>query len=378
MPAVVLDRVTRVYRGPRSDAVHAVGDLSLEVQDRECLVLLGPSGSGKTTTLRLIAGVDVPTSGDVHLDGRSQRGIPPEDRGAAMVFQDHPLLPHLTVSRQLELVLQFSKVPAEQRAPRRQEAVRWLDLEPLLARHPGELSGGERQRVALALAVLRQPRLLLLDEPFAQVDAPQRSRLRADLLRLRRQLGWTMILVTHDQQEAALLADRVALLHQGRLRQCAPFPRLLSQPADLFVAGFVGSPPMNFFRGRLGSDAPGTLRFLASRGWSWPLPANCVPPGAIGPSLVLGLRPRHLRVLLPGAAGLPLDSLPMATLESVQEAAGEEAGMAMLTLDDETVLARIGDKDALAPEMAGSRVALAPDWAAAHWFEAGSGRRLGP
>ncbi|HEX5996119.1 MAG TPA: ABC transporter ATP-binding protein, partial [Jiangellales bacterium] len=242
--AIRLESVTRSY-----GRVSALDGVDLEVRPGELLTLVGPSGSGKSTVLRLIAGLDRPDSGRILVDGRDVAGIPPHKRSVAMVFQDYALYPHLTVRDNLTFGLRVRRVPRAEADRRARAAAERLGIPDLLDRYPDQMSGGQRQRVALARAVLREPSVYLLDEPMASLDAPLRFATRADLLGLHRELGTTTVHVTHDQAEAMTLGDRVVVLAGGRVRQVGPPQQVYDEPADTFVAGFLGSPPMNLVAG---------------------------------------------------------------------------------------------------------------------------------
>jgi multiple sugar transport system ATP-binding protein len=261
MARVVLDNLCKVYRGPNRQTIHAVRNLSLAVEDGELLVLLGPSGCGKTTTLRLIAGLETPDQGAICFDGREMNQVAPKDRDVAMVFQHAALFPHMTVFENMAFGLTVRKVPKAEIERRVREAATLLDLESCLDRFPNALSGGERQRVAFGRAIVRRPELFLFYEPLSNLDAPSRAQLRRETARLQRQLRVTTLHVTHDQAEAMALGDRVAVMNHGVIQQLATPAEIYHQPANLFVAGFVGSPPMNLFRGVL-APAGDTLRFL--------------------------------------------------------------------------------------------------------------------
>src|SRR6185503_9930352 len=229
----------------------AVDDLSLEVNDGEFVVLLGPSGCGKTTTLRMIAGLEQATSGNILIDGRRVNDIPTQRRDVAMVFQSYALYPHMTVAENIGYPLRIRKLDRELMRAKIQETAALLEIEPLLARKPRELSGGERQRVALARAIVRNPRAFLMDEPLSNLDAKLRLQMRAELKRLQKKLATTTVYVTHDQAEAMTLGHRVAVMHKGRLQQFDTPLEIYHHPANRFVAEFVGTPSMNFFAGEL-------------------------------------------------------------------------------------------------------------------------------
>ena len=270
----------------------ALTNLDLDLDPGELLCLVGPSGCGKSTTLRLIAGLDVPSSGQVLLAGRDLGGVPPQDRDVAMVFQGYALYPHLSVADNLAFPLRMRRVPRADRERRVRETASLLGLERLLGRLPGELSGGERQRVAMGRALVRQPKLFLFDEPLANLDAALRNELRVELGQLLRKLGTASLYVTHDQVEAMTLGDRIAVLRAGRLEQVGAPQTIYESPANLFVAGFLGSPPMNlleleFHEGELVAKTPqGSLTFPQ-------------PPGQLLPreGVIVGLRPEHLQLV---------------------------------------------------------------------------------
>ena len=257
MSAITIERLERIY-----PARHAgVLGIDLDVGDGELLVLVGPSGCGKSTLLRLIAGLEVPTAGRILIDGVDVTGVPPQARDLAMVFQSYALYPHMTVRDNLAYSLRVRRRDRQTIEARVNAAADALDLRGLLDRRPAQLSGGQRQRVALGRALVREPKAFLLDEPLSNLDPALRSQARAEILRLQRQLGATMIYVTHDQEEAMTLGHRVALMREGRLEQLAPPLELYEKPANTFVARFIGSPPMNLLPANLlGIDGPaGTL-----------------------------------------------------------------------------------------------------------------------
>src|SRR5512135_1713927 len=246
MARITFDHVTK-----RFGDVVAVDDLTLEIADREFLVLLGPSGCGKSTALRMIAGLDDPSEGTVAIGGEVVNDAEPKDRDVAMVFQTYALYPHMTVRRNIEFPLKSRKVPADERAQLVTEATEALGLEELLERKPAQLSGGQRQRVALARAIVRRPQVFLMDEPLSNLDAQLRLQMRVEIKRLQRELATTTLYVTHDQVEAMTMADMVAVMHDGRLQQLASPAELYAKPVNLFVATFCGSPPMNVLTGEV-------------------------------------------------------------------------------------------------------------------------------
>jgi multiple sugar transport system ATP-binding protein len=241
MAEVTFDAVEKVYE----NGVHAVKDLNLEVADGEFLVLVGPSGCGKTTALRMVAGLEEISGGTVSIGDRVVNDLTPKERDVAMVFQNYALYPHLTIADNIAFGLRLRKAPKKEIAERVAWAARMLDLAPYLARRPKELSGGQRQRVAMGRAIVRQPQVFLMDEPLSNLDAKLRVQMRADIAKLQRDLGTTTIYVTHDQVEAMTMGDRVAVMNGGELQQVERPQRLYDEPANLFVAAFIGTPPMN-------------------------------------------------------------------------------------------------------------------------------------
>jgi multiple sugar transport system ATP-binding protein len=241
---VELQNITKTFRGANGSAICAVNGLSFSVADRELLALVGPSGCGKTTTLRLLAGLETPDSGRIAFDGRVVNAVAPKDRDVAMVFQRDALFPHLTAFENVAFGLKLRGVAREVIQKRVGEIAATLGVTDCLARKPGELSGGQRQRVALGRALVRRPKILLLDEPFANLDAPRRRELRRELLRLHREHNLTMILVTHDQAEALALGERVAVMNDGAFEQLGPPAELRAKPATTFVAEFLDPSPV--------------------------------------------------------------------------------------------------------------------------------------
>jgi multiple sugar transport system ATP-binding protein len=278
--------------------VRILHEVDMTVADGEFLVLVGPSGCGKSTLLRLIAGLDAPSGGDILIGGESVRDVPPAERGVAMVFQSYALYPHMTVAQNMGFALKMSGVPADETRRRVAETAESLQLTALLDRKPAALSGGQRQRVAIGRAIVRRPRVFLFDEPLSNLDAALRVQMRMELARLHRELGTTMVYVTHDQVEAMTLGQRIAVFDKGRLVQVGPPLSLFDQPRNRFVAGFLGSPRMNFLA--VEHIGPADAEGLA--------PVRCgastlhlrLPPARV---CTLGVRPEHLR-LADGGPGL--------------------------------------------------------------------------
>jgi multiple sugar transport system ATP-binding protein len=263
MAHVVLENLVKTYpekSGPGATVVHGI---NLEIRDREFMVLVGPSGCGKSTTLRMIAGLESVSGGTLRIDGRVVNDVAPKDRDIAMVFQNYALYPHMTVYENMAFGLKMRKLPKAEIDARVREASAMLGLDEYLQRRPKALSGGQRQRVAVGRAIVRKPKVFLFDEPLSNLDAKMRVTMRTEIARLHARLGVTMIYVTHDQVEAMTMGDRICTMKDGRIMQVDEPLRLYNTPANLFVAGFIGSPPMNLIRGRIERDGAG-LRFVAA------------------------------------------------------------------------------------------------------------------
>ena len=284
MAKISLAGVTKVFG---SDVV-AVDDLSLEIGDGEFMVLVGPSGCGKSTILRLLAGLEEVTAGEIHIGDAQVTDLPPKDRDVAMVFQNYALYPHMTVAQNLGFGLRLRKLPKDEVARRVEEAAKILGLDPLMARKPAELSGGQRQRVAIGRAMVREPKAFLMDEPLSNLDAKLRVQMRAELSRLHDRLGTTTVYVTHDQVEAMTLGHRVAVMRDGVLQQVDTPQRLYLRPTNLFVAAFVGSPPMNLVEATVSETA------LSFGGFNVPVPTGADLSSHMGGSIILGIRPSDL------------------------------------------------------------------------------------
>jgi len=283
---------------------HVIHDVDLDVHHGEFVVFVGPSGCGKSTLLRMICGLEPVSGGDVSIGGRRVNDVPAAQRGLALVFQSYALYPHMTVRQNMAFGLENLRTPRAEIDARIAEAARMLRLEPYLARKPTALSGGQRQRVAIGRAIVREPEIFLFDEPLSNLDAELRVGMRAELTQLHRRLGTTMIYVTHDQVEAMTMADKIVVLRAGQVEQAGPPLELYNSPANQFVAGFIGSPRMNFLPGRMGADGV-AVDGLGS--------VAVTRPGLRpGDAVTLGIRPEHLREG-PGAA---------ATVASVEQLGG--------------------------------------------------------
>ncbi len=289
MADVILKNVTKKFGN-----VIAVNNSNLHVLDGEFLVLLGPSGCGKTTTLRLIAGLEEPTSGEIYIGDKLVNDVPPKDRNIAMVFQNYALYPHMNVYQNISFGLRLRKFPKDEIDRRVKQAAAMLGLENLLDRKPKELSGGQRQRVALARAIVRDPQVYLMDEPLSNLDAKLRVQTRGELIKLHKRLGVTTIYVTHDQVEAMTLGDRIVVMNKGVIQQVGKPKEVYDKPVNKFVAGFVGTPPMNFIDVKIskeGNDYFATsehfkIRLLPEQG------KKLEEAGYIGKDMIMGIRPK--------------------------------------------------------------------------------------
>jgi multiple sugar transport system ATP-binding protein len=288
MAEVVFNHVRKSF-----GAVTVIPDLSLEIRDREFMVLVGPSGCGKSTALRMIAGLEEISSGTISIGDRVVNDVAPKDRDIAMVFQSYALYPHLSVRENLEFGLKIRKTPREEMDSRVQEAAQVLGIADLLDRKPKELSGGQRQRVAVGRAIVRKPAVFLFDEPLSNLDAKLRVQMRAEISHLQKRLQTTTVYVTHDQIEAMTMGHRIAVMKSGELQQVGTPLEVYERPANLFVAGFIGTPPMSFIPATLAEG--GTV--LAASGFRLPLPAALRPSlaGQDGRKVVLGVRPENVR-----------------------------------------------------------------------------------
>lgn len=292
MASVTLRNIRKRY-----DDAEVIKGIDLDIHDREFVVFVGPSGCGKSTLMRMIAGLEDITSGDLLIDGQRSNDIPAADRGLAMVFQTYALYPHMTVAENMAFSLRLAGVPKAQRLQRAREVGRILQLEPLLERKPRELSGGQRQRVAIGRALVRNPKVFLFDEPLSNLDAALRVQMRIELARLHDSLQATMIYVTHDQIEAMTLADKIVVLQGGVIEQVGSPLELYHQPQNLFVAGFIGSPKMNFLSATVAgiSEFEGvTVKLNSGTAITLPVQAGAV---KIGDAVTVGIRPEHLRLV---------------------------------------------------------------------------------
>jgi len=295
MAGIALRDINKLYDSETA----AVRDLNLEIEDGEFMVLVGPSGCGKTTVLRMVAGLETITSGELRIGDAVVNDLLPRERDISMVFQNYALFPHMSVFQNMAFGLQLTKMPKQEIRRRVEEAARTLDLEAYLKRKPKQLSGGQRQRVAMGRAIVRRPQAFLMDEPLSNLDAKLRVEMRAELSRLQREVRVTTIYVTHDQVEAMTMGDRVAVLRRGVLQQAGPPMELFERPANIFVAGFIGSPAMNLTRTRLQRTDDGLTFSLGSSRLEFGADVLAGTPTLeqyVGRDLILGLRPQAFQL----------------------------------------------------------------------------------
>jgi multiple sugar transport system ATP-binding protein len=354
MSEVRFEQATKLYAGNDEAAVDA---LDLEIRDGELMVLVGPSGSGKSTALRMLAGLEEVDAGAVWIGEDDVTDVAPKDRDVAMVFQNYALYPYLDVAANLAFPLKMARVKGAERDRRVRETAELLDLTPYLQRKPAQLSGGQRQRVAMGRAIIREPAVFLMDEPLSNLDAKLRVQMRAEIASLQSRLGVTTVFVTHDQVEAMTMGHRVAVLRDGRLQQCDTPRRLYDRPANVFVAGFIGSPAMNLC----------TLAVVDGRA-ELGGQALAMPAGVNGArEVVVGLRPESLELAEDGLPG---------RVEIVEELGADAYAfcVAQLPTGEVRLVARA---DARHPPASGDRVGLRPRLDEAHLFDSVSGARLG-
>ncbi|MGC8878683.1 MAG: ABC transporter ATP-binding protein [Anaerolineae bacterium] len=344
MASVTYENVTK-----RFGDVVALNNLSLEVQDKEFLVLVGPSGCGKSTALRCLAGLEEITEGRILIGDRVVNDVPPKDRNIAMVFQSYALYPHMSVYDNMAFGLKLRRTPKDEISRRVQEAAKILGIENLLDRKPKQLSGGQRQRVALGRAIVREPSVFLLDEPLSNLDAKLRVQTRAELIKLHQRLGTTFIYVTHDQMEAMTMADRIAVLKDGVLQQIDTPQNLYDYPGNIFVAGFIGSPSMNFFNATITGESD--QLFVDAGSFRIPVTPSIkarLKDGA-GKRVILGIRPED--IYFPGFVSPGVTAVDVESMVDVTELMGNEIFLYLVSGNqpyiarvDPRVRTRVGDK----------------------------------
>jgi multiple sugar transport system ATP-binding protein len=348
MATVEIDSVVKRY-----GTVEVVHGVSTEIGDGEFVILVGPSGCGKSTLLRMIAGLEEISSGAISIDGETINDVAAKDRNIAMVFQNYALYPHMTVAANMAFALKLARRPREEIRAKVENAAGILGLEKLLDRFPGQLSGGQRQRVAMGRAIVRNPEVFLFDEPLSNLDAKLRVQMRAEIKALHQRLKTTTVYVTHDQVEAMTMADRIVVMRDGIIEQVGTPLDLYDAPANIFVAGFIGSPTMNFIRGRITDGI-----FRGAGGLACAMPVD----GGAGRDVVVGIRPGKIRL---GAEGAAFEIL-------VVEPTGAETQLVLQAADQQLVVL-IQDRVTYRP---GERVGVTLDGAATHVFDVLTERRL--
>ncbi|MCT2196662.1 sn-glycerol-3-phosphate ABC transporter ATP-binding protein UgpC [Paenibacillus sp. p3-SID1389] len=363
MAGVRLEHIYKKYPGA---AKATVEDINLDIKDKEFLVLVGPSGCGKSTTLRMIAGLEEITEGKLYIGDRVVNDVAPKDRDIAMVFQSYALYPHMNVYQNMAFGLKLRKVKKDEIDRRVREAAKILDIEHLLDRKPKALSGGQRQRVALGRAIVRDPQVFLMDEPLSNLDAKLRGQMRAEITKLVKRLETTCIYVTHDQIEAMTMGDRIVVMHDGIIQQAASPEELYNQPGNIFVAGFIGSPTMNFVNGTLVEEA-GTVRFRSTN-------MDVVVPqgkatilrdkGYIGKDVIMGIRPEDIH-----EEPVFLEASPQTTFTAnvyLTENLGHEMQLYLSGVGSDNLIARV---DGRSNTREGDNVKLAIDMNKIHIFD---------
>jgi multiple sugar transport system ATP-binding protein len=350
MASVNIDGVRKSFGA--TPVIHGV---DITIEDGEFVILVGPSGCGKSTLLRMIAGLENITGGEIRIGGRVVNNVPPKERDIAMVFQNYALYPHMTVADNMAFSMKLRKAPQSEIDERVDRAAKILGLTKLLDRYPRQLSGGQRQRVAMGRAIVRDPQVFLFDEPLSNLDAKLRVSMRSEIKALHQRLKTTTVYVTHDQIEAMTMADKIVVMHDGIVEQIGAPLDLYDRPANIFVAGFIGSPAMNFIRGRISGG-----RFVSENGVGLPLPAGAMLPD--GKALTYGIRPEHLR-LDPGGAEVEVVLIePTGSETQVVVAAG---GQEITGVFRERISAKPGET-----------IRISPDPGLVHLFDAETGQRM--
>ncbi len=312
MSSVSLKNIYKIYEGN----VTAVNDFNLEIADKEFIVLVGPSGCGKSTTLRMVAGLEEISKGELHIDGKLVNDVEPKDRDIAMVFQSYALYPHMTVRENMEFPLKLRKMDKDEIKRRVDQAAEILDIGVYLDRKPKALSGGQRQRVAIGRAIVREPKVLLMDEPLSNLDAKLRNQMRAEIIKLRQRINTTFVYVTHDQTEAMTLGDRIVIMKDGLVQQIGTPQQVFEHPINVFVAGFIGTPQMNFFQGQL--EKTGNGYQIKCLGATIPVEGELAQKLAAknlsNRAVTVGIRPEHITVKGADAANAIQSSIEVSEL----------------------------------------------------------------
>jgi multiple sugar transport system ATP-binding protein len=357
MASVSFQNIEKTFGSTK--VIHGIG---FDIRDGEFMVLVGPSGCGKSTLLRMLAGLEETSAGTIAIDGKIVNDVESKDRDIAMVFQSYALYPHMTVAENMAFSLKLRKAPAATIEERVARAARILNLDPYLKRFPRELSGGQRQRVAMGRAIVRDPKVFLFDEPLSNLDAKLRVAMRAEIKALHQRLKTTTVYVTHDQVEAMTMADRIVVMHDGRVEQIGTPLELYDRPRNLFVAQFIGSPAMNVVEGTVRRGS-GPAHVEAAAQVRWPLGDAA---GGEGQRVAYGIRPEHLSLAAPGTAGTVTGEI------IVVEPTGAETELLVRVGDAQIVLITHGRPTVAA----GDKIGLAVDAAMVHVFDKASGERL--
>ncbi len=336
--------------------VSIIKGVNIDIQDGEFVILVGPSGCGKSTLLRMVAGLETVTGGDIRIGSKVVNNVPPKERDIAMVFQSYALYPHMTVAQNMGFSLMLKKAPKDEIAAKVNRAAEILSLTKLLDRYPRQLSGGQRQRVAMGRAIVRDPQVFLFDEPLSNLDAKLRVAMRTEIKALHQRLKTTTIYVTHDQIEAMTMADKIVVMHDGVVEQIGAPLELYDRPANLFVAGFIGSPAMNFLKGRLQAG-----RFVAQDGTA--LPVAHAPAASDGQPVVYGIRPEHF--VLDDTNGLPVEVAVVEPTGSETQVFARLAGADVVGVFRERIDAKPGQQ-----------IRITPDPKLVHLFDEQTGKRL--
>lgn len=358
MAEVILKNIRKVY----DKDVVAVENANIEIKDQEFVVLVGPSGCGKSTTLRMIAGLEEITGGEISIDGTIVNDVPPKDRDIAMVFQNYALYPHMNVYQNMAFGLKLRKYPKDEIEARVQEAADILGIQDLLERKPKALSGGQRQRVAVGRAIVRKPKVFLFDEPLSNLDAKLRVQMRTEISKLHTRLGATMVYVTHDQVEAMTMGDRIVVMRDGLIQQIDKPLHLYNKPVNQFVAGFIGSPSMNFIRGKLAANGSGLVFDEGNVQLALPTDHGRQLGSYLGREVTLGIRPEDIHD--PDTIGRNVETVEIAAKVEVVEPMGNEVFL-NLTTGKTAFVARV---DPLHMPQVDQTVKLAVEIDKAHFF----------
>jgi len=341
-------------------ATKVIHGVDIGIEDGEFVILVGPSGCGKSTLLRMIAGLENITGGEIAIGDRVVNNVPPKERDIAMVFQNYALYPHMTVANNMAFSLKLRNAPKSEIKERTDKAAKILGLEKLLDRYPRQLSGGQRQRVAMGRAIVRDPQVFLFDEPLSNLDAKLRVQMRTEIKELHQRLRTTTIYVTHDQIEAMTMADKIVVMHDGIVEQMGAPLDLYDRPENLFVAGFIGSPSMNFVKGTIEAQGGGGPGFKDQKGNIWSI--GDAPPAASGRPVVMGIRPEHIRL---DPAGVEAKVHVVEPTGSETQIVADVAGQPLTCVFRERILPKPGEV-----------IRISPDRGVTHLFDEASGKRM--